>query len=181
MEQLVDLVCRNAHLSAGELTQAIVEAVEEFRADSPRSDDLTLVILKALPREVGFSYPGDLRDLDAITAVVKQNASAYGEEFAYQMELAASEIVTNILKHSYGGHPGEIRGRITLRPDCLQLDLWDDGESFDIDAVVVPDPDEPQIGGYGLVVVRQATDKLEYVPASPEGNHWRMLKHATEV
>jgi len=180
LDRLIATVSDHAHLPTSELAQIIVEAVETFRADAPRSDDLTLVILKVLPRTISFTYPAMLDHLQKATALVRQLASAYGSDFAYQMELAASEIVTNIIEHAYRLSSGEMRGQITLLPDRIQLDLYDDGAPFDISQVPEPDPTEPQVGGHGLFVVRQLTDELIYTSATPGGNHWQLIKLAEE-
>lgn len=177
-ERLIDILSEHADLSASELTQIIIDAVESFRTDAPRSDDLTLIVLKALPRAISFTYPAALENLNEITTLVRQMALAYGDNFAHGAELAASEIVTNIIRHAYHLSTGKVRGQITLLPDRMELDLYDDGAFFDMASVPMPDLSEPQEGGYGLLVARQLTDELTYCPATPDGNHWRLVKLA---
>jgi len=111
-------------------------------------------------------------------AQIRRAAEPYGEGFACQIELAASEIVTNIITHACRERSGDLRVQLTLSSDSLQIDSYDDGEPFDFGQVAVPEPDEMQEGGYGLFVVRQIVDELEYEPATPEGNHWRLVKSA---
>jgi len=178
LDRLVTLVSDHVHLPASEVVRVIVETVEAFRAGAPRSDDLTLIVLKALPRTISFTYPATLDHLNEVTALVQQAASAYGGDFAYQMELATSEVVTNIIRHAYHLSPGEVRGQITLLPDRIELDLHDDGTPFDLSSVPEPDLIAPQEGGYGLFVAHQVTDELTYTPATPDGNHWRLIKQA---
>ena len=176
LDRLIAILSDHAHLSASDLAQVIVEAVETFRADEPRSDDLTLIVLKVLPRTISFTYPATLDHLHEVTTLVQQVASAYGSDFAYQMELAASEIVTNVIRHAYSLSPGEMCGQITLLPNQIQLDLYDDGAAFDPSLLPPLDLSEPCEGGYGLFVARQLTDELTYTPATPDGNHWRLVK-----
>lgn len=179
LDRLIAILSEHAHLPASDLTQAIVEAVEAFRAGAPLSDDLTLIVLKVLPRTISFTYPATLDHLNEVAALVQQVASAYGSDFAYQMELAASEIVTNVIQHAYRTSSGEMRGQITLLPDQIQLDLYDDGAPFDPSQVPASDlTEELQDRGRGLFVARQLTDELTYNPATPEGNHWRLIKLA---
>jgi anti-sigma regulatory factor (Ser/Thr protein kinase) len=134
------------------------------------------VILKALPRTVSFAYPATLDYLNEVTELVRQATLAYGSDFAYQAELAASELATNVIRHAYDSSPGEMRGQITLRPDRIQLDLYDDGASFDPAELPELDPDQPREGGYGLSIVRQLADRLSYTPGTPDGNRWRLVK-----
>jgi len=96
----------------------------------------------------------------------------------YHLGDAASEIVTNIITHACRERSGDLRVQLTLSSNSLQIDSYDDGDPFDIDQTAVPEPDEVQEGGYGLFVVRQIIDELEYQPATPEGNHWRLVKSA---
>ncbi|TEU10827.1 MAG: PAS domain S-box protein [Anaerolineales bacterium] len=178
LNRLMATVSDHVRRPASDLAQAIVEAVETFRAGAPLSDDLTLIVLKVLPRTVSFTHPATLDHLHKVTALVQQVAAAYGSDFAYQMELATSEIVTNVIEHAYRTSSGEMRGRIMLLPDRIQLDLYDDGAPFDISQVPEPDPTELSDSGRGLFVVRQLADELVYDPATPEGNHWRLVKLA---
>jgi anti-sigma regulatory factor (Ser/Thr protein kinase) len=178
LKRLVDLVSIYTDLSAEELCHIVVEAVETFRAGAPRSDDLTLVVLKALPRTIPFSSPAILEHLHDVTALIRRAASAYGDDFAYQVELATSEIVTNIIQHAYPHTPGELRGQITLFHDRVELDLYDDGMPFNPSALPAPELGKLQEGGYGLFIAKEMVSELTYTPTSPDGNHWRLIKLA---
>jgi PAS domain S-box-containing protein len=178
LDRLVTLLGEHANLSALGLAQKIVDAVEDFREDIPLSDDLTLIVLKALPRNISFAHPAALEHLQEASALVRQNALAFGANLAYQMELAASEIITNIIRHAYRVSSGEIRGHLALLPDRIQLDLYDDGLPFDPAEVPLPDLSTPHEGGYGLAIARQIADELLYTPGTADGNHWRLVKLA---
>lgn len=180
MKRLTDLVSTHTHLSAEELCHVIVEAVEAFRAGAPRSDDLTLVVLKTLPRAIPFTYPATLEHLHEVTTLVRKTTSAYGDDFAYQMELATSELVTNIIRYAYPHTHGELRGQIALSSDRVELDLFDDGMPFDPTSLPTPELGKLREGGYGLFIAKELVGELTYAPASPDGNHWRLAKLAKE-
>jgi PAS domain S-box-containing protein len=150
LQRLIGLVAEHSHRNSEELLQAIVGAVDSFQAGAPLSDDVTLVVLKAHPRTIGLTYPATLEHLSDIVADIRRAAEPYGEGFASQIELAASEIVTNIITHACRERAGDLRVQLTLSSDSLQIDSYDDGEPFDLGHVVVPEPDELQEGGYGL-------------------------------
>ena len=135
------------------------------------------MVVKALPREASFEWPATLESLDQITAKIREQADIYSNDFAYELELACSEVVTNIIEHAYTQKPGNIRVKINLLPDGMQLDFFDDGEAFDISQVPEPDYDSPQEGGYGLSIVQQVADELVYEPHTDRGNHWRLVKY----
>ena len=52
-ERLLDTLKANTHKSAGEISQSIVNAVDRFTNGHPRTDDLTLVVIKRLPLDNG--------------------------------------------------------------------------------------------------------------------------------
>jgi hypothetical protein len=57
--RLIEALKANASSPAAALAQSVVDAVDGF-AKGPRGDDLTLVVVKALPRTIPFRFPGVL-------------------------------------------------------------------------------------------------------------------------
>ena len=119
-----------------------------------------------------------MEHLREIVALVRQCALAYGEEPAYQVELATSEIVTNIIEHACDNE-GQIRVRVALYPLEIRIDLYDDGGPCDLASIPDAPLGEPQQGGYGLHIARQLLDELSYT-VNENGNHWRLLKTIPE-
>ncbi len=184
-----------------ELLQQYIQAeIAGFRRDSLSRDDATLLIIKmlpqaeaALPKDIStvvstteFCYPADIQYLTNIsqeiittcrqlpTLVTGPNA----DDFIYLLELAISEICTNIIKHAYSHSQGEITGCITLLNNGVQLDFYDQGRSFDPNTVPQPkaNPHELVEGGYGLHIVRQIIDVVSYEHDPELGNHWHLIK-----
>jgi serine/threonine-protein kinase RsbW len=95
------------------------------------------------------------------------------------IELAISEICTNIVKHAYAGLDGSIRGQVTLLTNGVQLDFYDRGEGFDPTSIPEPnaDPHNLREGGYGLHIVRQIMDVVSYESDAEAGNHWHLVKY----
>jgi len=178
LARLADVVRQNVTLPARELADAIVGRVEAYRDGPLRADDLTLLVLKALPRDVELTAPAGMEHLREIVALVRQCALAYGEEPASQVELAASEIVTNIIEHACDNE-GQIRVRIALSPLEIRIDLYDDGGPCDLASIPAAPLGELQQGGYGLHIARQLLDELSYT-VDENGNHWRLLKTIPE-
>ena len=174
-DRLVDLLQKNASLAAAALAQSIVSAVDGF-SEGPRSDDLTIIVVKALPRTVSFRCPGDFEHMEEVMALIRTLGQAHERDFAYELELAASEIVTNIIQHSYRNCRGEVRGEVHLETDRVQLDFYDDGLPFDISAVPPKDARQASERGYGVHIVRQLMNEIAYSPGTGGGNHWRLVK-----
>lgn len=174
-DRLIELLRRNTSLSAAALAQSIVDAVDAF-AKGPRSDDLTIIVVKALPRTVSFRSTADLGHLEEAVTLLHAVGEAYEPEFAYELELAACEIVTNIIQHAYPGAKGELRGEVHLEPEGVQVDLYDDGLPFDLSTLPVEGCRQMSERGHGVQIVRQLMDEVTYSPGTSAGNHWRLVK-----
>ncbi len=176
-DRLSSVLSENFHLSADRIAKAINEDIEAFRENEAISDDLSLIVLKAVPRRVRFSYTASLDNLHSLAGgKVRQIAAPYGDSFAYELELAASEIATNIIQHAYQGGEGEIRGELRLYSHGIEVEMLDRGTTFDIEKVKVPDLGMEQEGGFGIFVSRKVTDELKYTPGQPSGNVWQLAK-----
>jgi serine phosphatase RsbU (regulator of sigma subunit)/anti-sigma regulatory factor (Ser/Thr protein kinase) len=198
-DRLKEALTAHARGTADDLVQSVLSAVRAFRRGAPRSDDLTMIVMKVNPSAtsqhpqlepaIEFGVPADLQSLENISRQVTQVCRSLpdlpppptSDDFVYLVELAVSEICTNIIQHSYLMVGGEIRGSLTSLANGIQIDLYDDGESFD--PTNVPEPssqfDSLNEGGYGLHIVRQIMDSVQYQPNTPKGNHWRLIKYLT--
>jgi serine/threonine-protein kinase RsbW len=125
--------------------------------------------------------------MEGAMELVRALAQPYGESFAYELELAVSEVLTNIIQHAYKGACGEIRGEFRLEADRIQIDVYDRGVPFNLASVprlaAVPDRDRDvrrtSERGYGVHIVRQVMDEVDYWPSTEAGNHWRLVKRRT--
>ena len=198
-ERLQEDLAAHSGGTADDLIQSVLSGIRAFRRNAPRSDDLTLIAMRVkssiVPERdqgepaIEFVFPADLQSLDHISEQVTRACrslpslppSSTGDDFVYLVELAVSEICTNIIQHAYLVTGGEIRGRLTPLADGIQIDLYDDGDSFDPTTVPEPSPGAGSLteGGYGLHIVRQIMDKVVYQAGTSNGNHWRLVKYTT--
>jgi PAS domain S-box-containing protein len=175
LERLKEVVRQNASCSPKEMTDCIEAAVLEFSEGHEQDDDISMIIVKALPRAATFNAPRSMSQLENIVARIKENALAYSEEFAYEFELASSEIITNIIKYA-PEEQADLQIEIALREDGLQVDIFDQGKPFDLDDAPAPNFDEARESGYGIFIARQVLDELTCKPNALGGNHWRLVK-----
>jgi serine phosphatase RsbU (regulator of sigma subunit)/anti-sigma regulatory factor (Ser/Thr protein kinase) len=196
-ERLKEALIIHAGSTADDLVQSVLSSVRAFRRGTPWSDDLTMIAMRVKPSAalqhpqsepaVEFAVRADLHSLEAISHKVTQICRSLpnlptapaSDDFVYLVELAVSEICTNIIQHAYRKAGGQIRGSLTPLPNGIQIDLFDDGEGFDPASVPDPSPEPNALneGGYGLHIVRQIMDRVLYQAQTPEGNHWRLIKY----
>ena len=92
-------------------------------------------------------------------------AAQLGEDSAEDVTgramLAVQELCVNVIEH--GGLGGD--DSIAIAVDCddtdVKIELLDGGPAFDPDSIAEPNPLEPQIGGYGLLIVRKLSTRFE--------------------
>ncbi|WP_322494974.1 ATP-binding protein [Chloroflexus sp.] len=121
--------------------------------------------------------------LSETIAALLQQAGAHDELLVYNVQLAAHEVCTNIIHHSYRyrrDSDDRISIALTLhyQPLRIEIELHDTGESFTPDLAPNPTLSEAQIHGYGLFLIRHLMDHVGYI-AHPDGNRWRLVKRLT--
>lgn len=119
--------------------------------------------------------------LSETIAELLRQAGASNETLVYNIQLAAHEVCTNIVSHAYRNRQrNEDRVNVTLtfhpQPPCLEIELHDNGETFDPELVPQPNLSEAQIHGYGLFLIRHLMDRVIYTARS-DGNYWHLVKY----
>ena len=99
------------------------------------------------------------------------------EEFARQhhlapavlqaADLALEEHVTNVMRYAYEDTaPHEIRIRLALEPQRMQIEVEDDGRPYDPLSRPPVDTSEPleekPMGGLGIHLIRSLMDEVDY-------------------
>jgi serine/threonine-protein kinase RsbW len=104
--------------------------------------------------------------------------AGYPGEMVADILLAVGEALTNIVRHAYGGRPGQpIHLRLTLGPDAVEIALGDESpRSFDARAVSAPRPEDLAEGGYGLHLIHTLMDDVRYTRAGNGGTVVHLLK-----
>lgn len=100
------------------------------------------------------------------------------ERVVYAVQLAAHETCTNIIDHAYEGREGRrIAATLTLgaRPQRVVVELEDSGLPCDPDAIGDPDLSAPRESGYGMFLIRNLVDEVQYTRLTG-GNRWRLVK-----
>jgi serine/threonine-protein kinase RsbW len=137
-------------------------------------------------RELLFRFPASLQYLTAVRHAVHAlcvdilGSEAF-EEHVYQLQLAVSELVTNIITHAYHDRPpGSIELRAQGVGGMVTLDFYDNGTAYQRNTPTLPDLERLAEGGYGSYIIEQSVDHVAYDRAD-ECNHWRLVKHFKET
>jgi serine/threonine-protein kinase RsbW len=108
-------------------------------------------------------------------------AAAFDEKSVYQIELAVDEACANVVHHAYeGAEPGDMEVSCTLEGKDFVVRVRDWGGSFDPDEVPEPDINAPleerTLGGLGLLLIREAMDRVQLICDPEGGNTLVMVK-----
>ncbi|WP_238994581.1 ATP-binding protein [Mycolicibacterium chubuense] len=109
-------------------------------------------------------------------ALANEDVSEYAKMC---IELAVSEIGTNIIEHSGDGEPVRLRMVVEVQPDAIAVTFTDDGHPAPIDLSSVSMPDEASEGGRGLAIAHRVLDELSY-SRDRDGNHWTLKRLRSE-
>ncbi|MET0900715.1 MAG: ATP-binding protein [Mycobacterium sp.] len=90
------------------------------------------------------------------------------------LDLAVSEIGSNIIEHSGDGQPVRLRLVVDLLPDTVTVTLTDNGRPTSVDPSQTGMPDEMSERGRGLAIALRVLDELSY-SCTDEGNRWTLM------
>ena len=128
---------------------------------------------------VATSLPSFQAALDRVCA-----HAGLAAEVRNDLQVVLDEVCSNVFKHAYAhaATPGALRliVRHRPRPAAIELTFIDQGQAFDPLSVPVPDLtlplDERPLGGLGLHLVRQMTDRQSWRHTPTEGNRLSLTK-----
>jgi serine/threonine-protein kinase RsbW len=132
---------------------------------------------------ISLEVPADYKYLDAVTNLVSLVIDRMGTppddpNSKFAITLAIHEACTNIIEHAYHGQPGKVQVLIELdiSRKNVQIEFSDQGDPASIERIEKTEPHFPQVKGYGLFLIRQLVDQVQY---SREGdtNRWKITKH----
>jgi serine/threonine-protein kinase RsbW len=107
----------------------------------------------------------------------KAQAADFSTEDITALKLAVSEACSNVIRHAYeGADDKDIIIAINIEGDSLSLTITDFGRKFDLSRYKPPDLDNPSEGGYGVYLIRELMDEVEYDNSPPEGTVLRMVR-----
>jgi len=175
-KRLVDFIQKNAANGIKELIPSVHDAVVEFSESEIFDDDFTLVAVEIdkpssgsdVSAEAQLEFESDLNQLAGVRSFVQDfceniPVSLFDHDRKNQVILAVNEAVTNIIKHAYQGRTGEkIQITAEASADRFVFRIYDWGDGFDPEVVKKPKFDGSQEGGFGVYIISQSVDEVNY-------------------
>jgi serine/threonine-protein kinase RsbW len=116
--------------------------------------------------QVEVVIPTQTKYLDLIGSIGERVAkeldkfSGDREALAYHLNLVLTEATVNAIKH---GNPEDtVRIIITIQERELNIKVYDHGQGFDLESVLLPDLEHPKEGGMGIFFMRTFMDSVTY-------------------
>jgi sigma-B regulation protein RsbU (phosphoserine phosphatase) len=174
-ERLVELISAGAGLELEALLAQVRAAVVKFTGAETFADDLTCVAVRIAPESVAPSLAHSeleltsaLDELARVREFVERFCQAlppppFAEERIAELQLAATEAASNIMRHAYRGRDDEaIQLEAQAFVDRIVLRLYHTGESFDPKEAAPPIFDGSREGGFGVYIIAQSVDEVRY-------------------
>lgn len=115
--------------------------------------------------------PCALRFRDPVGALIQQICQQLDQTepraeqtLGFQVVSAFNEAFNNLCQYAYPGGAGEVEVRLEIRPDRLIIELWDEGATYDLAEVTLPDLEDLPESGLGLFIIRSFMSEVEYLP-----------------
>jgi anti-sigma regulatory factor (Ser/Thr protein kinase) len=158
-----------AHLALNDLTGELARLRSESPEGSSVRDDFTCVAVRfvgqEIPSERGLSlwaHVGALRKVRDYVASVAETVGFTRQELG-EVQLAVQEASSNAVRHARPGHsavPLEVLAEKV--GNKLRITLRYPGGPFDLGNVPAPSLDGSRDGGFGIAIMRQCMDQIEY-------------------
>ena len=190
VERLVTLVRANGDLTPDALIETVRAAVVAHSDSETFADDLTCVAVRIAGAAPAAAVPATLEvtsrltELETVRAFVRRFCQALPSPAALpdhaldQLELAVNEAASNVMRHAYEGRAD---GRLLIETDAddgrvrVRLCHW--GRPFDPAAASPPAFDGSREGGFGVYLIAQCVDEVEYGQDEHGQSHVTLVKH----
>jgi phosphoserine phosphatase RsbU/P len=174
-DRLVELIAACAGLEPEALLARVQAAAVEFTRAQTFVDDLTCVAVRietvaaaASLAHAELEISSTLSQLVLVREFVGRFCHALPppaltEDSIAQLQLAVTEAASNIVRHAYHGQAGQpIQLEADVFADRIVLRLYHMGESFDPKQVPPPVFDGSREGGFGVYIIAQSVDEVQY-------------------
>ena len=150
------------------ILEAVKASVDSFVGDAPQFDDLTMLCFEFEGEENELTIDAKLENVEKAIDFVAEKAEKlpFSLKERNRIEIAVDEIVSNVARYAYGDGVGEVNIRVESDDEGMTLTVTDSGIPYNPlekeDPDVTLSADERGIGGYGIFIVKNTMDKIDY-------------------
>ena len=126
-----------------------------------------------------FELVSDAKHLAPFRADLRNALSKAGlsEKAVGEVTLAVDEVLTNVMRHAYGGKEGKIQVEVKDHSNRVEIAIRDFGTKFDPTQMPMPELPPKKPGGLGIYFVKTLMDKVEYDGGCKDGNRLCLTKY----
>ncbi|MBR3737250.1 MAG: SpoIIE family protein phosphatase [Eubacterium sp.] len=150
------------------ILEAVKASVDSFVGDAPQFDDLTMLCFEFEGEENELTIDAKLENVEKAIDFVAEKVGKmpFSLKEKNRIEIAVDEIVSNVARYAYGDGVGEVNIRVESDDEGMTLTVTDSGIPYNPLEKEDPDltlsADERGIGGYGIFIVKNTMDKIDY-------------------
>jgi phosphoserine phosphatase RsbU/P len=192
--RLLTFLEANAQSSAEDLVALLWKNIVAFKQTEIFQDDLTCLLVKidASHKKTSenlnakIEIQSDLKELERVRAFVCEMCDRISNRKlshpVSQVVLAANEVVSNIIKHSYDS---QLENRIIIEAsqtsNQLLFRFYDWGKQFDPNFAPLPVFDGTQESGFGLYLISKTVNKADHTISEDGTNCTTLTINITEA
>ena len=167
--------CAEEQLTPQQILERVSEELHRFVGDAEQSDDLTMLAIHYTPQQFEsmltetLTIKNRVSEVTRFSSFIKSATEKMGIEksLAHQLRLAVEEAVVNAIDYAYPlGTEGDIEVRIMSDGETIRFQIIDSGVAFDPTRKEKADTslsaEDRQIGGLGILLVRELMDAINY-------------------
>ncbi|GBO52625.1 serine phosphatase RsbU, regulator of sigma subunit [Pseudanabaena sp. lw0831] len=180
--RLIEMMTSYPPTNTTRAVRTIQHFCQQFVADAPQSDDITLLAVQYLPSNP-FSQVANVMEwkltLNSVLTELEQVKQTLGKilreadltvEIIEDAQLIAEEILVNIIQYGYEGRSdGHIDLRIEMNDQNLSMTFEDSAKPFNpLTDITTPDLEKKDDnarsrGGFGFFLVQELAEQVDYV------------------
>ncbi len=163
-DRMLEALNAKPHSDCEDLLRNVHKGINTFVSGAPQFDDITMLSLKLLPRNIFKTKPSLSTMAEAAVFVEEiMNESQIPMRIAAKISIAVDEIYSNIINYS-GAQEASIM--CTAENGQITLVFSDNGRPYDPLKEADPDlslsAEERQAGGLGIYMVKKSMDNVTY-------------------
>ena len=116
--------------------------------------------------------------LESLKIALEHGNEEQWRNLEQRLRLVVVEVYSNVVRHAHQNQPElPILMKVELEQHNLFMEVWDQGNGFNLESYSPPAPEDKQEGGYGWLILHRIMDQVEYhLHINGSGNCLKMSK-----